>query len=170
MRWSRHLVRFSFDDGPPPARGGWDEAIAFWEGRGFRCGEAGADRVVGRRGGWLGNLFSFDVERLVCDLDLRRDPPRRWSVRLLVEGAFQYFTEWNRGELVLEPLLFRRALLGLPTPPELGRFRAATRRATVASALSFTILGRRLPAFWRQLFRELAAPYETPVVERVAGG
>jgi len=68
---------------------------------------------------------------------------------------------------VLEPLLFRRALLRLPTPRDLARFRAATKRASVASALTLTVLGRRFPAFWRQLFRELAAPYEPPVVERV---
>ena len=44
---------------------------------------------------------------------------------------------------------------------------AATRRASVVSSLSLTILGRRLPEFWRQLFRQLAAPYELPTVERV---
>ena len=162
------VVRFAFDDGPPPDRdGGWDAAVRFWEGRGFRCSEVEGDRLIGRRGGWLGNLFSFDVERLICHLDVRREAARNWSVRLLFEGAFQYFTEWNLNELVLEPLLFRRALLGLPTPRDLARFRAATRRASVASALTLTLLGRRFPACWRQLFRELAAPYEPPVVERV---
>jgi len=168
VRWNQRLVRFSFDDGPPADRaGGWDTAVAFWEARGFRCGTAGAERVVGRRGDWFGNLFSFDVNRLVCDLDLRRDGERAWSIQLLLEGAFQYFTEWNLAELSLEPLLFRRALLGLPAPPDLARYRAAARRASVVSALSLTIAGKRLPEFWRQLFRQLAAPYEPPVVERV---
>ena len=37
----------------------------------------------------------------------------------------------------------------------------------VASSLSLTILGRKLPEFWRQLFRQLAAPHEPPTVERV---
>ena len=168
MKWNQRLVRFSFDDGLPPDRGGgWDTAVAFWQARGFRCGKVGGDRVVGRRGDWLGNLFSFDVNRLVCDLDVRRHDQRAWSIQLLLEGAFQYFTEWNLGELVLEPLLFRRAMLGLPTPPDLARYQAATRRASVASALSLTMLGRRLPEFWRQLFRQIAAPYDPPVVERV---
>ena len=168
MKWNQRLVRFSFDDGLPPDRGGgWDTAVGWWEGRGFRCAKAGTDRVVGRRGGWLGNLFSFDVRRLVCDLDLRRENARSWSIRLLLEGAFQYFTEWNLGELVLEPLLFRRAMLGLPTPPDLARYHVATRRASVLSALTLTIAAKRLPEFWRQLFRQLAAPYDPPVVERV---
>jgi hypothetical protein len=168
VKWNQRLVRFSFDDGPPPDRGGgWDAAVAWWQGRGFRCGRAGADRVVGRRGRWLGNLFSFDVQRLVCDLDLRCDGAGAWSVTLLLEGAFQYFTDWNLGELALEPLLFRRALLGLPPPADLARYHAATRRASVVSALSLTMAGKRLPEFWRQLFRQLAAPYEPPVVERV---
>ncbi|HEY7375177.1 MAG TPA: hypothetical protein VIF57_23650 [Polyangia bacterium] len=168
MKWNQRLVRFSFDDSLLAERGGdWDAALAFWEGRGFRCASAGADRVVGRRGDWFGNLFSFDVQRLICDLDLRRESARGWSIRLLLEGAFQYFTEWNLGELVLEPLLFRRAMLGLPMPPDLARYRAETRRASVVSALSLTLAGKRLPEFWRQLFRQLAAPYDPPIVERV---
>ena len=84
----------------------------------------------------------------------------------LLEGAFQVLTEWNVGELILEPLMFRRTLLGLPSPPNLSRYREATRRATVAISLSLTI-GRRLPEFWRQLFRQLAAPHNPPTVERV---
>jgi len=168
MKWNQRLVRFSFDDARPPDRGGdWDSAVAWWEARGFRCARTGPDRVVGRRGGWLGNLFSFDVQRLICDLDLRREGARAWSITLLLEGAFQYFTEWNLGELVIEPLLFRRAMLGLPMPPDLARYRSATRRASVVSALTLTIAGKRLPEFWRQLFRQLAAPYDPPVVERV---
>ena len=167
MKWNQRLVRFSFDDGPPRGARGWDDAVAFWESRGFRCGEAGTDHVVGRRGDWFGNLFSFDLQRLVCDLDLRRDAARGWSVQLLLEGAFQILTEWNLGELVLEPLLFRRAMLGLPPPPDLQRYRDATRRASVVSSLSLTMLGGRLPEFWRQLFRQLAAPYDPPIVERI---
>ena len=169
MRWNQRLVRFSFDDALPAARAGdpWETAVAYWESRGFRCATAADDRVVGRRGDWMGNLLSLDVHRLICDLDVRRDAPRRWSVRLLLEGAFQILTEWNVGELMLEPQLFRRALLGLPPPPDLARYRAATRRAAVVSSLSLTLLGGRLPEFWRQLFRQLAAPYDPPTVERV---
>jgi len=168
VKWNQRLVRFDFDDGPPGGgRRGWETAIAYWESRGFRCQQTEGDRVIGRRGTWAGNLFSLDIDRLVCDLDLRRESPRAWSIRLLLEGAFQVLTEWNVGELMLEPLLFRRTLLGLPSPPDLGRYKEATRRASVASSLSLTILGRRLPAFWRQLFRELAAPHEPPTVERV---
>jgi hypothetical protein len=168
VKWNQRLVRFSFDDGPPAGRAGpLDTAVAFWESRGFRCAPAGEDRVVGRRGDWFGNLFSFDIKRLVCDLDVRRDGARGWSIRLLLEGAFQVLTEWNVGELMLEPLLFRRALLGLPPPPQLERYRADTRRASVISSLTLTMLGGRLPEFWRQLFRELAAPHEPPTVERV---
>ena len=168
MKWNQRLVRFSFDDGPPRAGGtGLETAVAYWESRGFRCATPGGDRIVGRRGNWFGNLFSFDVRRLVCDLDVRRDASRAWSIRLLLEGAFQILTEWNIGELILEPLLFRRALLGLPTPPDLARYQAATRRAAVVSSLSLTLAGGRLPEFWRQLFRQLAAPYDPPTVERV---
>ena len=168
MKWNLRLVTFAFDDGPPQTgRSRWDSALAYWESRGFRCAHAGDDRVVGRRGNWAGNLFSFDIQRLVCDLDLRRESPRGWSVRLLLEGAFQVLTEWNMGELVLEPLMFRRTMLGLPAPPELRRYHEATRRASLASSLSLTLLGRRLPEFWRQLFRQLAAPHDPPTVERV---
>jgi hypothetical protein len=170
VKWNQRLIRFAFDDAPPLAdRAAWDTAIAYWESRGFRCARAGStgDRVVGRRGNWAGNLFSFDIQHLVCDLDVRRDAPGAWSVSMLLEGAFQILTEWNVGELMLEPLMFRRTMLGLPSPPDLGRYREATRRASVASSLSLTILGRRLPEFWRQLFRQIAAPYELPTVARV---
>jgi hypothetical protein len=167
VKWNQRLVRFAFDDAPTGSRRDWDTVVAYWESRGFRCGRAGEDRVVGRRGDWLGNLFSFDLQRLVCDLDVRREGASRWSIQLLLEGAFQILTEWNLGELVLEPLLFRRAMLGLPPPPVLARYREATRRASVASSLSLTLLGRRLPEFWRQLFRQIAAPYDPPIVERV---
>jgi hypothetical protein len=168
VKWNQRLVRFSFDDAPTGGKPrDWETVVPYWESRGFRCGQAGEDRVVGRRGTWMGNLFSFDVQRLVCDLDVRRAGMRGWSIQMLLEGAFQVLTEWNLGELVLEPLLFRRALLGLPPPPALARFREATRRASVVSSLSLTLAGGRLPEFWRQLFRQLAAPYDPPIVERV---
>jgi hypothetical protein len=168
VKWNQRLVRFSFDDGPAAGQAGTlDTAVAYWESRGFRCAPAGDGRLVGRRGDWFGNLVSFDIRRLVCDLDVRRDGARGWSIRLLLEGAFQVLTEWNVGELMLEPLLFRRALLGLPAPPQLERYRADTRRASVISSLTLTMLGGRLPEFWRQLFRELAAPHAPPTVERV---
>lgn len=163
----RYIVRFTFDDGPPGDEAVWERAAGYWEGRGFRCGLADVDHLVGRRGTWLGNLFAMDVGRLICDLDVRREDERRWSLRHVVEGAFQYLTEWNLGELGLEQLLFRRALLGLPPPPYLERYRAATRRASVLGSLTLTMLGRRLPKFWQQLFRELAAPYDLPAAERV---
>jgi hypothetical protein len=171
VKWNQRLVRFTFDDGPAPRTGrGLETALAHWQSRGFRC-EAIADdrdaRIVGRRGSWLGNVFSFDIERLVCDLDVRREGARVWSVRLLLEGAFQILTEWNLGELALEPLLFRRAMLGLPLPAEFVRYRADTRRASVVASMSLTLLGGRLPEFWRQMIRELAAPFEPPIVERV---
>jgi hypothetical protein len=160
-------VRFAFDDAPTGTVRDWDTVVAYWESRGFRCGRVGDDRVVGRRGTWLGNLFSFDTQRLVCDLDIRRDGARGWSLRLLLEGAFQVLTEWNLGELVLEPLLFRRAMLGLPPPAALAGYRDATRHASVVSSLSLTMFGGRLPEFWRQVFRQIAAPYDPPIVERV---
>jgi hypothetical protein len=168
VKWNQRLVRFSFDDGPPRAGGsGLETATAYWESRGFRCATTGTDRIVGRRGDWMGNLFSFDLRRLVCDLDVRRQGLRGWSIRILLEGAFQILTDWNIGELILEPLLFRRALLGLPMPPDIARYAVETRRATVRSFLTLTLADRRLPEFWRQLFRQLAAPHELPIVERV---
>jgi hypothetical protein len=174
VKWNQRLVWFAFDDGPPPGRrdaedgeGGWSAAIAYWESRGFRCATVGADRLVGRRGSWWGNVSSFDVHRLVCDVDVRREGARGWSVRLLLEGAFQYLTEWDLGALALETLLFRRALLGLPPPPELDRYRKETRRAAVVGSLSLSLLGTRLPKVWRQLIAQYAAPYDPPSVERV---
>src|SRR4051812_31199304 len=69
VKWNQRLVRFAFDDGPPRAGGsGLETATAYWESRGFRCATTGTDRILGRRGNWIGNLFSFDVRRLVCDL------------------------------------------------------------------------------------------------------
>ena len=162
MKWNQRLVRFDFDDAPAKSRArGLGQSRRVLGIARLPLRDRGDDRVIGRRGNWAGNLFSFDVERLVCDLDLRRESERAWSVRLLLEGAFQVLTEWNIGELMLEPMMFRRALLGLPAPPDLGRYREATRRASVASSLSLTLLGRRLPEFWRQLFRQLAAPFES---------
>jgi hypothetical protein len=160
-------VRFSFDDAPAGWDAPWERATAYWEGRGFRCGLGDPEHLVGRRGTWLGNLFGMDVGRLVCDLTVGRTDDGRWSVRQVVEGAFQYLTEWNLAELGLEQILFRRALLGYPPPPFLERYRAATRRASVIGSLTLTLGGRRLPRFWEQLFRELAAPYDLPVTERV---
>ena len=167
MIWKRYLVRFSFDDGPKPGAENWDAAVAYWESRGFRCGMADETHLVGRRGSWIGNLFGIDMRRLTCDLDVQRDAEGTWSIHMLLEGKFQYLSEWSFSELALEEILFRRAVLGLPPTPHLEQYRVAARRAAVIGSLTLTLGGRRLPKFWRQVIGQLAAPHESPAVERI---
>jgi hypothetical protein len=165
MVWGRHVVRYAF----AASNGRGDTASAaveYWRSRRFRCQAEGDGLVVGRRGSWLGNLLGNDMRRLRCDLDVALDPSGRIQSRLVVEGAFQYLSAWSFAELCLEQVLFRRALLGLPAPPHLERFRAESRRAAIIGTLSFTALGRKLPRFWQQMIRELSAPDEPPTVER----
>jgi hypothetical protein len=165
--WNRYLVRFSFDDGPKPGAENWDAAAAYWEGRGFRCGLVDEAHLIGRRGSWIGNLFGIDMRRLTCDLDVQRDADGRWSVRLLLEGKFQYLSEWSFSELALEQIIFRRTVLGLPSTSHLEQYRSAAQRAAVIGSLTLTLGGRHLPKFWRQMIAQLAAPHEPPVVDRV---
>jgi hypothetical protein len=160
----RYLVRFGFDDGARANEAAWETAAAYWEGCGFRCGMADEARLVGRRGSWIGNLFGIDMRRLGCDLDVQRDPDGRWSVQLLVEGAFQYLSEWSFSELALEEILFRRSVLGLPPTPHLQQFRAAARRAAVIGSVTLTLGGRRVPKFWQQVMAQLAAPHPPPTI------
>lgn len=169
MVGGRHVVRYAFA-GP---QGGDDlasTAVEYWRGRRFRCQAEGEGLVVGRRGSWTGNIFGNDMRRLRCDLDVVLPLSGPVQSRLVVEGTFQYLSEWSFAELCLEQVLFRRALHCLPVPPHLERFRAESRRAAIIGTLSFTALGRRLPRFWQQVIRELSAPDEPPTVERGGGG
>jgi hypothetical protein len=165
MVGGRHVVRYAFA-GPRDRRDAVPAAVEYWQSRRFRCQAEGEGLVVGRRGSWLGNVLGNDMRRLRCDLDVALQPSGRVQSRLIVEGAFQYLSAWSFAELSLEQVLFRRALLGLPSPAHLERFRAESRRAAVLGTLSFTVLGRRLPRFWEQMLRELSAPDEPPTVER----
>jgi hypothetical protein len=158
-----YVLTYAFDG---PARGtDLAEVVRYWEGRRFRCATDGRT-VVGRRGSLGGNLFSYDMLRLRCDLHVQLDEGRGIRTRLMLDGSFQVLSEWSFAELAFEQVLFRRALLRLPAPAHLERFRAESRRAAVVGTLSLTFLGRKLPRYWQQVIHELSAPAEPPVVER----
>jgi hypothetical protein len=165
--WNRYLLRFTFDDGPAADPEAWQTAARYWEARGYRCGFADDARLVGRRGSWLGQVFGIDMRRLGCDLTVEHDGERRWSVQLLLEGKFQYLSEWSFDELALEQILFRRELLRLPATKHLEQYREAAQRAAVIGSVTLTLGGRRVPKFWKQVLRQLAAPWDVPAIERV---
>ena len=167
MLWNRYLVRFSFGDGPRATPEVWEAAAAYWEARGYRCGLADDTRLVGRRGSWLGQLFGIDMRRLSCDLTVESDGGRGWSVRLLLEGKFQYLSGWSFDELALEQVLVRRAALGMAPTQHLEQFRDAAWRAAVIGSMTLTLGGRRVPKYWKQVIAQLAAPWEPPAIEPV---
>lgn len=148
----------------------WDESVvsrarAYWESVGFSCEAEPEQGIRGWRGSLWENLTSFDMKRLVCSLDVRRETDGTIHSILAVNSVFQQLTEWNLADFQLEQLSFRRVLLGLPLP-DLSAFRLADRNAKIAWIVSLMRLGRRLPPSYVRLLQELSDGADAPIIAK----
>ncbi len=153
------------------------KSIQYWEAHRFSCRTESENRIAGFRGSIWGNFFSFNMQKLLCKLDLHCESDGQVISVLTLNGFSQDITDANLDDFKLELILFQRSLLNLPSPDDfLNEYRKARRSCAIAWSFSFRILlgrglqtkGRRLPEEIKYKIKELCDSGQIPSVERIA--
>ncbi len=138
-------------------------SLNYWESRHFKC-QLIDKKIFGKRGTTLGNLFSYDMTKLICDLQVEFEE-NSISIELLVDGKFQDITEVNLASFQIEQLLFPYYLKNIPTPSFLSEFLKFRNQSAIKWKFSFMSLGRNLSDDLKVNIKTLANGNEFPKVE-----
>ena len=65
-----------------------DKSDRYWRTRGFNCTQKSTS-INGKRGSSIGNLTSFNMTKLICELDVDFTDDNYVTTELLVNGKFQ---------------------------------------------------------------------------------
>ena len=107
--------------------------IAYWEERGFVFAETAGDTLIARRGSLWGNLTSFNMSKLIADLEITRTRPDAIECVMTVSTFAQGITEWNQAYWKLEMDTMESWLLrGDKREAEWEAFLEANRKATLS--------------------------------------
>ena len=139
------------------------KSIEYWESRRFKCQKENK-KIVGRRGNTLGNLFSFDMTKLICELRVEF-LENNISVEFLVNGKFQDITDVNLASFEIEQLLFPYYLKNEPSPEFLDEFMIFRNKSAIKWTFSLTALGRNISDELKTKIESLANGNELPKVE-----
>ena len=116
-----------------------DKSDRYWSTRGFNC-KQNSTSISGKRGSSIGNLTSFNMTKLICELDVDFSDDNYVTTELLVNGKFQDITEINLWDFKLELILFEYSIKGMDYPDFLSEY--AKKRKTAAIKWSFTMMMR----------------------------
>lgn len=145
-----YLLTFSFELGPhdfsTQAR-----IQDYWLSRWFQLSSTPVQGLYGTRGGVFGNLFAFDIRKILTELLIEIEGNTLHS-RLRVDFRYQIMSEWNLVEYKLEQLLFRNTMLGRSTPPSLLQMQ----QARLASQLAW-VLAAKLERFPAEFLEDVLA-------------
>ena len=139
----------------------------YWIENRFSCRFEG-EELRGRRGSWLGNLVAFNVDRLRANLTVRFEGSHL-ECELIVDAAYQDFTEWSFCDLTLECLLFRGRLLGRSHPDFLEDYERSRRSSAWRWITSMGMHGRELPKDLGAKVRALGDGLTMPAIARLQG-
>lgn len=159
-KYKNYIIKYSF------SYPSWDEkdikrSIAYWESRDFSCTSL-SDQISGTRGSEQGNLHSNDMTKLICVLRVIKTTSGKISSEMHLDGRFQYITEWNKLDFVLEQLQFKRYLLGKGE----AEFVSEYWKVRKFKKGSLPLFGKKSTfAFWKRKIESLADGEILPVFE-----
>ena len=135
----------------------------YWSTRGFDCKRRSAS-IIGKRGSSLGNLTSFNMTKLICDLDVNLSQNNTVTTELLVDGKFQDITEINLWDFKLELILYEYALKDIDFPDFLSEYKK--KKDNAAIKWSFTMMrGRDFSPDLKNKLEGLVRGNQAPSVE-----
>ena len=112
--------------------------------------------ITGTRGGWIGNLTSFDMSKLRSRIEVVGDASGLVHVDLKVSTFGQQITEWNRAYWRLELVELCSVVLGRGRIADVwARYAGPRRQAAVLWTLFGMFFGRRLSDDWRSEIGQL---------------
>ncbi len=138
-------------------------SLDYWKKRDFKCHLLN-NKIIGKRGSVIGNLFSFDMTKLICELNVEFEESNV-LVEFIVNGKFQDITPVNLASFKIEQLLFPYFLENTEPPSSLNSFLKFRRQAAIKWTFSFMTLGRELSDDLKVSIESLANGNELPQVE-----
>lgn len=139
------------------------ESIKYWESRRFKC-QFENKKIVGKRGNTFGNLFSYNMTKLICNLTVEF-LENSIAVEFFVNGKFQDITEVNLASFEIEQLLFPYYLKNEPSPNFLNDFLIFRNKSALKWTFSFMTKGRTLSDELKTKIESIANGNEFPQVE-----
>lgn len=116
----------------------------YWKTRNVALREGNDETLNGRRGGIFGNLFSFNMQKLITEISVKKISEKRIEAQLHITTTFQTITDSNRQYWEMEMKEFREYLAsGKLIPKEWQGYKKKARRSDikwVLGLLLFTIL------------------------------
>jgi hypothetical protein len=140
----------------------WDAAVrervmTFWRGRGFEFTQSDGDILTGHRGSLEANLRCISADKLLADITIERTNPVEIHCTLCVNTIYQYIVEWNSFTWLLEMDTFASFLRhNDEREAEWQEFRRWCLGAYIFHLMTLGILGRNVPARWKQRIRHLS--------------
>ena len=141
----------------------WDEAVKrnaidFWSRRRITFSETSANTLVGTRGSLFGNLFTFDMSKLIANLKITASEQNELHCVLHVNTVFQWITEYNRAWWNLEMETFESFLLQEDEQGEKWKkFGVGHKKAVWLWSFTFGIGDRKMPPPINDKSDEIAA-------------
>ena len=140
------------------------EVIQYWKSTGFYL-EKSENMFLGSRGSMLGNLFSFDMRKLLCKCEIEFSD-NKITTNLIINTNFQDITEWNVHSFILELLLSKTTLYHDQIPAWSPWFWNKTKRSGLSWLLTLGTRGRKLDDICRNGFIELLNNDQLQIVKQ----
>lgn len=79
-----------------------NKMVEFWEKRGIIFTKTSDKELYGKRGSLLGNLFSYNMSKLIATLRIVEKGENEVICELTINTFMQYVTQWNKEYWALE--------------------------------------------------------------------
>jgi hypothetical protein len=79
-----------------------NKMVEFWEKRGVIFTNSSDKELYGKRGSLLGNLFSYNMSKLIATLRIVEQGDNEVICELIINTFMQYVTPWNKEYWALE--------------------------------------------------------------------
>lgn len=136
----------------------------YWSTRGFDCKRRSAS-IIGKRGSSLGNLTSFNMTKLICDLDVNLSENNTVTTELLVDAKFQDITEINLWDFKLELILYEYSLKDINYPDFLSEYTKKRNNAAIKWSFTMMMRGRDFSPDLKNKLEGLVRSNQAPSVE-----
>jgi hypothetical protein len=141
-----------------------DPSEDYWKTRGFDC-LRNNEIILGKRGSSVGNLTSFNMSKLICDLHVDLSNVKAIKAELFVNGKYQDITEINLWDFKLELILFEYSIKGIEYPDFLTEYNKKRRFAAFKWSFSMMMKGRDFSNELKSKIEGLTKGNPPPLVE-----
>jgi hypothetical protein len=139
-------------------------SLDYWENKKFIC-VLNSNEITGKRGSNWGNLTSFDMTNLICELRVDFRSEKHVRAELFVTGKFQDITDVNLWAFKLELILFHRTLNELAFPDFMNEYENQRKKSALKWSFTLMLKGRELTTELKEKFEKLTEGENLPVVE-----